>query len=196
MKVIRGFEKRHGNPDAGALMACACWTVDCLHYLDDIDRAFDTSSSSAIGHRPDVVDVAHARWATSSCITALDLCAAALGRVFCGHSGLREFDLRDFDPSGSPRPRVRSRRAQLPQEAVRWVDDVLGDSDYGSVKSARGWLTHSRLKRHFVLDTKGPPKRISLEVNSNRIAVRRLVEVARDSATRWVSDLMNKLPAI
>ena len=196
MEVIGAFETRHGSPEAGALLAWACWTVDCLYYLDDVDRAFDTSDFSAIGHRPDVVDVAHARWATSSCITALDLCAAALGRALCSHSGPRELDLGDFDSSGRPSPQVQARRNLLPQSALAWVDNVLADQDYSSVKSARNWLTHSRLKRHFVLDTNGPPKRISLEVDSNNIPVRQLVEIASDSATRWVSDLMKGLPAI
>src|SRR5262245_13134005 len=91
--AIPDFETRHKNPQAAALFAWVQYTVESLYYLDDIDLAFDSSQSVAGGHNPDVVDVAHVRWATSTCITALDLCAAGLGRSFCGHSGPREFDL-------------------------------------------------------------------------------------------------------
>lgn len=61
--VVTAFEKRHHNPEAGALLAWAAWTVDGLRYLDDIDRAFDGTRTSVGLHRPDVVDVSHARWA-------------------------------------------------------------------------------------------------------------------------------------
>jgi len=89
-ELIQSFETRHKNPLAGALFGWAAWAVESLHYLDDIDRAYDTSHKVIGAHRPDVVDVAHARWATGTCITALDLCAAGLGRSFCAHDGPRD----------------------------------------------------------------------------------------------------------
>ncbi|MGH7183392.1 MAG: hypothetical protein ACREJN_15640 [Nitrospiraceae bacterium] len=75
--LIQAFERRHNNPSASALFTWAVRAVESLHYLDDIDRAYDVSHMVTGAHRPDVVDVAHARWATGTCITALDLCAQA-----------------------------------------------------------------------------------------------------------------------
>jgi len=182
--LIQQFETRHNNPTAGALFSWAVSTVDCLYYLDDIDRNFDGTGLSIAGHKPDVVDVAHARWATSTAITSLDLCAAGLGRAFCGHGGARELDISDMNAS---------RKAQLPPDAKQWIDSVHGDPKYNDVKSARDWLTHSRLKRHFFLSTRGPYQRIKLEFNSTHLSVRDLVELSRDLATRHVSNFLQTI---
>src|SRR5262245_44570593 len=90
---IQAFETRRSSPAAGALFMWAVWAVDSLHYLDDVDLSHEKSHLAVGGHRPDVIDVAHARWVTSTCVTAIDLCAAGLGRAFCGHQGAHEFDL-------------------------------------------------------------------------------------------------------
>ena len=196
MQQVQKFEAKHKSPEAGALFAWAAWTVDCLHYLDDVDTAFNQSPTSLSGHRPDVVDVAHARWATGTSITATDLCAAGLARAFCGHTGPKELDLVDFDLTASPSTEKNARRALLPPPALQWVDSVIGDPDYGTTKAARDWLTHSRLKRHFTLDAGGPPQRLELELPSARLPVRRLVELSRDLATRHVSALLGVLPSL
>jgi len=81
--VIQEFETKYGAPEASALLSFAVWAVDSLYYLSHLDDEADYLHQRTIkGHRSDVVDVAHARWATTTCITALDLCAAGLGRVF------------------------------------------------------------------------------------------------------------------
>ena len=193
--LIQHFEAKHEDPRAGALFLWAAWAVDSLHYLDDIDRAFDRSPDSAFGRSPDVVDVSHARWATATCMTALDLCAAALGRAFCGHTGTHELDLGDFDPSSRPSNDKEARRAHLPEPACQWLDEVLADPDYRIVKAARDWLTHSRLNRHFFLNVGGAPQRLSLEVMSVQLPVRHLVELCRDLSTRHVTSLLDRLPA-
>lgn len=185
ISLIQQFENQHSNPNAGALFAWAVSTVDSLYYLDDLDRNFDISGIPIARHRPDVVDVAHARWATSTAITSLDLCAAGLGRTFCGHIGQHELDIADINVT---------RRAQLPLDAQQWLDDVRADSQYNDVKSARDWLIHSRLKRHFFLSVGSSPQRINLEINSVQLPVRDLVELARDLATRHVSAFISILP--
>lgn len=191
--VIQSFEGRHRSPSAGALFAWAASTTESLHYLDDIDQAYDASRTVAGAHRADVVDVAHARWATSACITALDLCAAGLGRSFCVHSGPRELDLACFD-SSQPSKRQAAWRARLPQLALQWVDCVLTDADYKKVKAARDWLIHSRLNRHFSMSLGGPPQRLKLELQSTQLEVRHIVKVARDIATQHVSAFLGLLP--
>ena len=92
--LIQKFEARHNSPAASALFFWAVSAVDSLYYLDDIDLEFDTSRQHLLGHVRDVIDISHAWWATGTSITALDLCAAGLGRVFCGHTGNYELDLR------------------------------------------------------------------------------------------------------
>lgn len=147
------------------------------------------------GHRSDVVDVAHARWSTSTCITALDLCAAGLARSFCAHGGSKKFDLGDFDLSQPP-DRTVNRRARLPQLALQWVDNVLADVDYKNIKAARDWLIHSRLNRHFSVTPGGPPQRLKLELQSTQREVRCIVELSRDVATRHVSAFIALLPNV
>ncbi|MGH9722571.1 MAG: hypothetical protein ACRD8O_20355 [Bryobacteraceae bacterium] len=44
--LVQMFEAKHKSPDAGALFAWAVWTVDCLHYLYDVDKAFDQSPTA------------------------------------------------------------------------------------------------------------------------------------------------------
>ena len=188
-ELIRSFETRHQNPASGALFCWAAWSVDSLHYLDDIDRTYDTSNATIGGHRPDVVDVAHARWATVTSITALDLCAAGLGRAFCQQQGKHELDLADFAPN-------QDRRKKLPPLARKWVDAVHADPQYKTIKESRNFLTHSRILRHFTLATAGPPQRLQLELDGTKVGVRQLIEDARDCATRHVSDFIEKLPQL
>ena len=178
-ELIREFETRHQSPASGALLSWPAWAVDSLHYLDDIDRAYDTSHTTTGGHNPDVVDVAHARWATTTSITAVDLCAAALGRAFCQHENEHELDLAE----------LKRLRAQLPSLAQRWVDAIYADPAYKTIREARNWLTHSRVPRHFTL-----AQRLQLELPTTRVGVRQLIEDARDFATRQVSALLETLP--
>jgi len=196
MDVIRDFETRHSSPEAGALLAWAAWTVESLHYLDDLDRAYDATHAPIGGHRPDVVDVAHARWAAGSAITALDLCAAGLGRTFCQQQGRRELNLGDFDQTISSGQANRAQRtALLPPLARNWVEIVCNDPQYNTIKKARDWLTHSRIRRHFTLHAGGPPTRLELEVET-KIEVRQLIEAARDCATKHVTRLLELLPRL
>src|SRR2546429_2483060 len=95
VEIISQFETRHSNPEAGALLLFAVWTVDSLYYLQDLDDTHDLLQPTVAGHRPDVVEVAHSRWATGACVTALDLCVAALGRALCGYTGKRELAVSD-----------------------------------------------------------------------------------------------------
>ena len=196
INLIQQFEARHNSPTAGALLMWAVSAVDCLYYLDDIDREFDNSRVSLAGHKPDVIDIAHARWATGTSITAVDLCAAGLGRTFCGHRGKHEFNLGSFDPSSKQSKAAAKCRAQMPIQAQNWVDSVIHDSQYNVVKSARDWLTHSRLPRHFNVAIGGPPQRLELGINSNKLPVRNLIELARDFASRHVFSFIQLLPQI
>ena len=190
--AVRAFEARFSNPSAGALIMWGTRCVDTLHYLDDLDQAL--SETPPYGHNLDLVDVAHARWAAGTSITALDLCAAALGRVFCHNSARNEFALVAFDPSTRDQ-RVARRRSELPASLIDWVDSVLGDPRYRLIKDSRDWLTHSRVLRHFSMGTPGR-RRLDLEIGGTRTNVRRLVEDARDVATKHIESFLILLPGL
>jgi len=138
-----------------------------------------------------VVDVAHARWATGTCITALDLCAAALGRAFCAHTGTRELDIGSFDPERAAK-RVARRRENLPAQARLWIDSVLKDPDYNQIKAARDSLTHKRIPRHLTC----PRQRLRLQVEDNQLDVPTVIDRAKDVASKHVSRLVAILPEL
>ena len=192
LDAIPSFEKRHGSPGAGVLFSWAARAVESLHYLDDLDRQFGEGPRA--DHDLDLIDVTHARWATTTSITALDLCAAGLGRVFCGNTNpRREFALRYFDSANSHR--AEHFRDSIPENVVAWVDAVLRDDRYVEIKQARDWLTHSRLTRHFAIGPVGR-RRLRLGLESGEVEVRRLVEDARDVASDHVSAFVDLLSAI
>lgn len=189
--IVQEFEARHRSPASGALLLFAVWTVDSLYYLNDVDGEDDLSQPTNRGHRPDVVDVAHARWATASCTSALDLCAAAFGRALCGHTKRRELDLAAFQPNRLSDPTNRL-RASLPRSALLWIDQVISDQRYRDIKEVRNLLTHARVSRHFSM----PRRRLRLDVGSERVEVPVLLRRARDLATDHVSTMLTILPTL
>ena len=195
--AILDFERRHPAPDAGALLLFATTSVEALHYLYDLDSQYDSTRALTGAHNPDVVDVAHARWATGTAITALDLVAAAFGRALGGHAGPKELDLRQFGFASPPKA-VRQAIAAIPSPARNWIDRVRADPEYSLIKSARDALTHRRLARHFhaSLGTTGPSRRIDLQIGSDKVAVQTVVQRARDLATHHVLDLVQLLPTL
>jgi hypothetical protein len=191
LQVVAQFEARHGNPESGALLRFGVWAVESLHYLGDVDRAIDPSRATIGDHQADVVDVAHARWATGTCITAIDLCAAALGRALCAHRGKRELDIGDFDLEREQTP-ARRLRANLPAKAQQWIDTVLADPDYKQIKAARDSLTHARVLRHLTV----PRQRLRLQVEDDRIDVPTIIDCAQTVGSKHVSLLLAILPEL
>jgi hypothetical protein len=115
--IISGFETRHAEPESGALLVWAVLSVESLHYLADIDQDYEISHHVVGGHSRDIADVAHARWATSTCITSLDLCGAALGRTFCGHKSSRELAMLRPSPMWGVGGATRFRHLQITQKS-------------------------------------------------------------------------------
>lgn len=152
--VVQGYDSRHPQKPLDPLVLWAAWAVDGLHYLADLDEAFGGTEVSVQGHHPDVIDIAHVRWATGTAITALDLCAAALARCFCGWIKPKELDLRNFDPQINPADSAKL-RARLPAPALDWVNAVLADARYSYIQGARNPLAHSRMSRQLFLGGNG-----------------------------------------
>lgn len=188
---IRAFEERRGTTGAGALFSWACFCVESLYYLDDLDRAV-AADERPLGHGADVVDLAHTRWATGTAITALDLCAAGLGRAFCGVAGEKDMAVSWLDPQSK---KARTWRSQLPTAAVAWVDSLLSDRQYQKTKEARDWLTHSRVTRHLSIGG-GTRKRLELGLTSGTVGVRTVITEARDVATGRVTEFVQLLPRL
>lgn len=123
------------DPDAGALLSWAGWAADSLFYLQEVD-ALAFGEGGLRGRDDGVVEIAHFRWAASTAVTALDLGAAAIGRLCrvvlaSGH----ELDVRDAH---------KKMRLQLSIPALQWVDSVASDTRYRFVVSARHPMVHRR----------------------------------------------------
>jgi hypothetical protein len=186
--VIQDYNARHGQNLSSPLFRWATFVVEELYYLDDLDSNFNIHPNSAGSHNPDVIDMAHGRWAVGSAITALDLCAAALGRQYYKQS-TQDQDLRQLNQwlKGNA-----GRRSKFPLLARQWVDNVLNDSCYKIVLEARHSLTHSRLLRHLHASIGGESNmdrmdfKITIDNNQIQVGVRDLVLQSRDLAAKHV----------
>jgi hypothetical protein len=194
-----------GDGDASGYVSFAMWAVDGLHYLADLDdRAFTpppgyVTTPELLGYNPDTVSLNHIRWATGNAITALDLCAACIGRVVIGPRPKRgERSLVSFDPSSG-----RDRRDALTElrhknaPAAAWIREVLNDPERRLIKRTRDALVHRRLPRHVQLGGLDHDSRISLKVreNGSTVPARELLVVARDFATRHVEAFVAEVRA-
>src|ERR1700759_5504995 len=110
-KIEAAYKAPHGGPSPPNTLPWAIWTADGSEYLEKYDAVCDFDG---------VVDIAHVRWATMNAITAIDLCAATLGRMFCGHTGLKELDLRAFDRRVNRRRPNRTRGGAL-SGVLKWI---------------------------------------------------------------------------
>jgi hypothetical protein len=179
--IVLGFEKRKPGErgDSGALIMWAVWTVDSLYYLTDIVSGDLTDSNPDQTHNRATKDVAHIRWATSSAITALDLCAAAIARDIGLSKRKFEFDLRD----------IVKHKSKLPSKAETWLDNVLADSRYDEVIAARNPLVHSRVLRHF--STSEPKMRVAIQSTSPAYyTAAELVQKSKELATEHVQKFL------
>ena len=167
-----------------------------MHYLADLDAYYNRERNVPGSHKRDVVDLAHARWATGTAVTALDLCASAIGRALCKHQGKTELDLGDFDQttrrSNRKQQQLQQRLQQLPPPALQWINGVFVDPAFEQLKEARHALTHRTLPRHLFTG----PQRLKLNVGENEVSVADLVVQARELATTHVVALLRLLPEL
>jgi hypothetical protein len=144
---IGGITNAWPRPEDGSLLVWAVWAADGLHRLLDLDdRAFGVWPRELDGYPEAAVDLAHVRWASASAITALDLCAATLGRRRCAPRQ-DEYSLRDFDPRRGDRKVARSLLAQLESAESAWVKAATRDKDYATVLDTRNPMMHGRVRR-------------------------------------------------
>jgi hypothetical protein len=163
------------------------WALDAvegLRWLVHVDDwAFDGASENLGGREPRVIDVAHVRWATTTAVTAVDLCVAEIAVRYCGEPFWSE-----WMPNLAE---VRGRlTGQNPPAASAWLDRVERDPDYQSLRrGARDPLTHRFLVRTaligpgrtlFGLDRAAPAE--------DRPNAREVILLALDVADRHVRE--------
>lgn len=175
----------------------AAWTVDALYYLDDLDQDAERFRWTRLGHHPDSVALAHARWAASTAMTALDLSAAAIGEQhsLASRSTGHAHDIGTLQENQN--------RAQLCAGCTAWLDAVVSDTDYELLKNARDPLVHRKLPRIVKIgggSAPTPVDRLGLAVPgaqspTGEMPSRQLVELSRDTATRHVVALLQAAEA-
>ena len=189
------------DAEAGALIGHAVWAVDGLHYLMSIDQIAFEGPGQLHGAHTDTVELTHVRWAATSALTALDLCAAALARRSGLYMGNRRAAIQNLNAAGPEE--AKTIRTQLNPRALDWVNRVVRDSDYAILRRVRHPLTHSRLTRHISIG--GAPasaRRLSLPVgipdsagNRTQMGSRELLTLSADVATRHIESLLSEIAA-
>ena len=163
------------NVDASGCVLWATSAVDGLAYLDDLDAALDGSARMATGHDALVVDVGHARWAAGTAMTALDLCAAAIGLLYLP-ARRHYYDMGDVLAALDREAKVAAastsasrRPGWPPRPGVRpWIVDLTGDpgtalpvdNDFALIRAVRNPLTHRTMARHIGMTVGGGPQRV------------------------------------
>ena len=192
-----------GHKRAEWVLGRAILAVHSLHYLADLDDETFTRGGTSAGHPEAAVERAHVAWATTDAVTAIDICAAVLGRVRCwapGSTGGIEHSLSYFDPKGKRKAsKVANDRAKLGPAELAWVDAMLGDDDYLMTLRARHALVHSNLSSvHWMKKPDSAPAhgaRCEFPVGPKEnvdgfarelVNCRTVIETARDMATRGV----------
>jgi hypothetical protein len=168
----------------------ASWIVDGLHYLVDVDG--HPIDQRPAGYPAAQVDHAHARWAVSDAITAIDLCAAALGRL-----------LTDQYPQGKWDQEMDFRDAENllknDADAGPWIAEVQSDPDHALLLEFRHAAVHRVIRRHATVSvgegTVGSWWTASLKKDAPQIDVGQLPAIARDFATRHVEAFLARAAA-
>ena len=196
--IVRDFETRNGQTWLSPLSMWAVWAVESLHYLDDLDASQADYPNAVGAHHADIVDIAHVRWAAGTAITALDLCAAALGRMYCGWSKKHEPDLRYFDLQARAKDAATLRRA-LPPPMSLWVDRVLADGRYKMIQDARNRFTHAFMNRSLIRgDEGGHRSRTQFRDGQSNTSwgSRDIVVAAKECASDHVDRFLREVDAI
>jgi hypothetical protein len=136
--------------------------VDGLEWLVELDDwAFANEREHLRGRHPKLVDVVHVRWAVSTAITAVDLCAAEIAVRF----GWLDPWTDHVPVLNSVVRHVERGRYTVSEEAARWLDAVEADSAYRTIKATRDPLTHRFLVRSAMI-WNVPPKGTTLAPSS------------------------------
>ena len=173
------------SPAAGPYLAWAWWAVDGLHYIDD--------ASQDPERRRWWIDVTNARSAASGAVTALDLCAAALGVHHAVPRSPRWPPERVHDVRS-----LKARKKLLGCDGCVELLDSIHDEDYQTLMDARDPLVHRTARQHayVTVGTRTPElSRTALSIGSppREMKTSEIVRHARDTATGHVVALMRAI---
>lgn len=195
--------------EASRLIVWAVFRVASIHYAADRDDVtFMQSPPNLLRHHPDVVDISHVTWVTGQAFTALDLCAATLGRLYLQRRR-REVSLSQLRP-WAPKSAVAVHKARLclSSGARAWVRAVWIDKRYKELRATRHALTHETLSRALVrpipaghagrssfrvLGAAGPRSSHATQIARLPVPARDLIVRARDVATSHVESFIDGL---
>jgi hypothetical protein len=193
MEAGRRIDERYSDSGAGALLVWAAWTVEGMYYLADVDASLPRPPYA--GHNHEAVDLSHARWATVDAVTAIDLCAASLGRMHCDYP--KKGREMDFGIS-----RENSALLALPAPG-EWMRAVCADDQYEQVRGLRDALVHRTARRRIEVTissslsltgvgggARTSRARLHLSDPAAAIPVEDLVPRCRDVAQRHVGAFM------
>lgn len=201
-KAAQALGAHDVNGPASGLLYWATWAVEGIYHVADVYAGLQDGSQPIAGFHIDALDVVYARSGTSSAITALDLCAAALAHVHCGWTADRHADMRTiYHGKAGSRPYDRA-----PASAQCWLDAVRSDPNYDLVLEARHPFMHGALPRHVSVSigTGAPelPGRVAFRVGSPEIGraplgytTADLIERSRALATGHLTDFMRRIVA-
>ena len=184
--------------EAGALTAWAVDAVDALHYVCDLDELQYGPGRVLEDYSLPALDLIHVRWATATAITALDLCAAALGQLHepAEEAATRQPRGKRWDLSLRNFTKNERRLEWLPSAAQVWVQEVAADPRYILVLNTRNPFTHSRAARR--MQEHGLPRtvrdRFEIKIGNKTTTVdaRELIVHATDLTTAHVERFLTK----
>jgi len=185
-------DRRGWTGEPSALVGWARWTVDSLYYLADLDLRVEVRDANG-QHAWHVVDLAHFRWAASSALGAMDLCAAAAARRAglgpkVTRGGVREFSLLELGQA------VADGELANPDISA-WVSRLAVDRSVGVIRAIRHPTTHARLRRHFQRGGSGTERThlVLEDLCSDPVEIGEFVVMARDTAGRAVDDFLDQI---
>ena len=136
-EIVEVFDSLGADLDRlGELSFDVFTTPKLLRALERLERVARRPAHPPI---QTLVDISHVRWATGNAITAIDLCAATVGRLFCGITAPPELILRDFNRKSNRRKRDRARCRTL-SGLVKWVRRQRAITPSRNVKTRRALL--------------------------------------------------------
>jgi uncharacterized integral membrane protein len=125
------------NDDAGRCLRWATQATQALDYLKDLHKALPKSRELPDGHDVLAIQVAHARWASATSMTAIDLCAAALGYLYLPRRGKDAY--YDFRLLRKKITTVRTHPG-----TTEWIDQVNNNADFKLIDGIRDPIAYRK----------------------------------------------------
>lgn len=204
----------------GHLALSAARTAESLIYLSEIDNHRFDSQWPDDNHANDVIDDAHVRWASTSALTCVDLCIAAVVKLSIAEDEeLRKFienkykqvsdkqvSIRDFYCEESKTGKVIDHRDKAPEQSRLWIDNLIDDSNYHTLLKVRNALTHGDMVRNIYGTTdalSGHDLRFGYYIGTLKSPVpnsthelirsRQIIELSRDFSIKHFAEFLNVL---